>query len=268
MAEFSVPYTLVTPSGNITFNGTGDGLYLSDVVGLDGADIRNPVDDLPQHDGGLPHRFFRTARHVTLRGYIVATAGTTTRRTLSDTLRGYTGSLVRPTTAQLVASCRLRWTPSGYSDERMVDAIQLYEPVQISGGYQKEFEFTVVSPYSYAIDLTQTSTVIAAAGTATLTNAGNTASYPVIRVTGAVTNATVTNSTTGELVTLTAAGVAAGSYAEIDNFRKTVYLNGNSTNLLGKVDFTTSTWISLQPGANVIAPTGSGVTVLWNHSWV
>jgi len=34
MAEFSVPFTLVTPAGNITFNGTGDGFYLTEVSAL------------------------------------------------------------------------------------------------------------------------------------------------------------------------------------------------------------------------------------------
>lgn len=266
--EYGVPHKLVTPAGDIDFNpsGGGDGYYLSDLVASSA--IRGPVDDLPQHDGGQLHRFFRSATYVTMRGEIHAT-GFTARRQSEDKLRGYTDRLLRPTNAELVASCRLRFTPSGYSDERLIDAMQLQLPVAITGDFLKQFEFTLASPYPYAIDLTQTTTAFAASATHTITNNGNATVYPVIQVDGAFSAATIANTTTGQSIVFAAAGVAGGHYAEIDCFRKTVFLDGSGVNLLGKIDFTATTLgLGLVPGANSITFTGAGGRIYWNHGWI
>jgi hypothetical protein len=261
-----VPFTLVTPAGNITFNAGGDGFYLSDIQGLDGAPLRKSSDPLPQTDASLVRRGVRSGKTVTLRGQILANGGFTVRRGLEDTLRGYLDRLVRPTAAELVSSCRLRYTPSGYSDERMLDAVELLEPVKITGTLLKEFEFTLASPYPYSKDLTQITTTIAAGGSATVTNAGNTPSYPVLQVAGSFTTATIANTTTGLAVVFTA-GVVGGHYAEVDTLKKTVYTDGSGANLLGNLNFASSTFWQLLPGANTVTATGAAVTVLSNNAW-
>jgi hypothetical protein len=257
---------LVTPAGSLTFNGSGDGLYLTDVVGLDGSDIRNPVDDLPQHDGSEVHRFFRSGRVVTLRGFILANAGETVRRASADNLRGYTDRLLRPTNTELVSSCRLRFTPSGAS-ERMLDKVRLFEPVQITGGYLKSFEFTLVSPLPYLLDTAQTTTSVTAGTPVTITNGGNATMWPVIQADGAFSTATLANTTTGESLVFTA-GVAAAHYAEVDNFRKTIYTDGTGANLLSSVNWGASKFLSLKPGANTIAFTTASGRVYWQNAWV
>lgn len=270
MAEFGVPFSLITPAGTLTFNpGGGDGLYLSDITGLDGGDIRSTVDDLPQHDGSMIHRFFRAGMKVTLTGYILPTTPGATRTGLMDNLRGYTDRLIRPTQAELVSTCRLRWTPTGGSDDRILDAVRMFQPVQITNPQAanlKQFEFTLASPYPYTMNFTQHTQAFTSGSTHTLTNAGNTAVYPVFQLTGAFTTASVTNSTTGESVSFVAGSVAGGHYAEINNFEDTVYLDGNSTNLLPNLDLPT-TFVRLVPGANSVTFTGAAGTALWNDAF-
>lgn len=268
MAEFGVPYSLITPAGTLAFNPAagGDGYYLSDIAGMDGGDIRNPVEDLPQHDGTMVHRFFRAGMKVTLRGFILPAAAGATRTAAMDNLRGYTDRLLRPTQAELVSSCRLRWTPSGASDDRILDAVRLYQPVTISGANLKDFELTLASPYPYAVNYTQHSQAFAAEATTVLTNAGNTPVYPVIRVTGAFTAATITNAATSESIVFSSGSVAGGHYAEVDCFAKTVYLDGSSTNLLPNLTLPTR-FIRLLPGSNSVTFTGAAGTVLWNDAY-
>jgi hypothetical protein len=257
---------LVTPAGNLTFNGTGDGFYLTDVQGLDGAPLRKSSDPLPQTDASLVRRGVRSGKTVTLRGYILANGGFTVRRGLEDMMRGYLDRLVSPTAAEVVSQCRLRYLPSGYGDQRMLDAVELLQPVNITGTFLKEFEFTLASPYPYSKDLTQITTTVAAGASATVTNAGNTSSYPVLHVIGAFTTATIANTTTGDELVFTA-GVASGHYAEVDTLKKTVYRDGSGANLLGNLDFVSSTFWQLLPGANTVSATGAAVTVLSNNAW-
>lgn len=267
MSEFSIPHTLVTPAGNITFNpsGGGDGLYLSEIVGLDGGAIRNPIDDIPQADGSYLHPFFRSGLKATYRGFVLATAGVSTRRSMLDDLRGRTDRLLRPTVAERVSSTRMLFTPSGAA-QRMLDDIQLFQPVAVTGGYLKDFEFTLASPFPYAMDFTQSSQAIAAGASATIANAGNTRSYPVIQVQGAFSTATIQNTTTGEKLVFTT-GAAGGHYVEVDCFKRTAYLDGNGANELAALDWTQSTFFSLLTGNNTISCTGAGITILWNNAW-
>lgn len=269
--EFSVPYALITPAGTISFNpGSGDGYYLENVEGLDGGAVRTSLDDLPQHDGTLLHRFFRSGFQVRLTGRIQANAGNTTRRTSEDVLRGYTARLLRPTATELVSSCRLHWTPSGYSDDRMIDAVQLFEPVVITshpsyGANVKQFEFVLASPYPYVEDYSQATQAFASGATHTVTNAGNVDVYPVIELTGTFTTPTVTNTTTGETVTFLS-GISSPRTAEVDCFRKSIFTD-LGVDLLGKIDWTTSVFPRLVPGANSLTFTGVAGSIKWNNGW-
>lgn len=279
--EWSVAYTLVTPGGTLTFNPTsGDGYYLENVT--TSRDIRRPVDPSPQRDGGIIHRGYKGPSYVTMRGRVQAEAGITTRRTSIDTLRGYVDTLLRPTASQLVSSCRLKWQPSGYGDLRMYDKVYLLAPVVIEdhpslGPLWKQFTFTLVCEQPYAMDLTQTSTTIAVAGSQVLTNAGNSLFFPVVRVDGPATGFVLTNTSLTGVLPIDMTGLTTltvGHYAEIDMLRETIYLDGDQANLLGKLTIASSDFWYLTPGANTVSFTATGSSgatqarVLWQHAWV
>lgn len=97
-------------------------------------------------------------------------------------------------------------------------------------------------------------------GTQTLTVGGNWPTFPVIRINGPITNPTITNSTTGKAIAITAT-IGSGAYFDIDLSygAKTVYDNLGA-NRISTVSATSdlATW-ALSPDANVIAITGSSV---------
>ena len=61
-----------------------------------------------------------------------------------------------------------------------------------------------------------------AAGSGVVSNAGNAAVYPVIRVHGAVTDPVITNTTLGRTVSFTGLTIGAGHYIDIDMLNETI----------------------------------------------
>jgi hypothetical protein len=108
MAEYSIPYTLTTPAGVLSFNptpGNVDGLYLTEVAGLDGGDVRSSIEPRPQRDGAIVFDAYRGAAYPTLTCYVRA-SDVATRQVLQDQLRVFTESI-------RTADGDLQWLPSG-----------------------------------------------------------------------------------------------------------------------------------------------------------
>jgi hypothetical protein len=109
-----------------------------------------------------------------------------------------------------------------------------------------------------------------AAGT-TITNAGWANTYPIITVTGPITNAVVGNSTQGQYITI------QGTYANTDTIvvdlaQRLVTLNGSTARNLVAGG---SNWFYAQPGANQFYLAGTGTllgttsaTVTWYNSYI
>lgn len=109
MAELSITYSLVTPGPDITFSdtGTGDEYRLTDILGLDQAPLRAPVDDSPQTDGGIVHDIFKGPRHIVFTGLLLCRTGTSAaRNTMEDNLISALDSI-------LLANGTLSFTRSG-----------------------------------------------------------------------------------------------------------------------------------------------------------
>ncbi len=78
MADVGVIYTLTSPGpGTVTFN-TGidpfdgrDKYYITEIRGLESADIRTPVDPVPLGDGALVHDFWFGSTHIAVEGVIL-----------------------------------------------------------------------------------------------------------------------------------------------------------------------------------------------------
>lgn len=142
MAEYGITYTLTTPGGAVTFNSGTDRYHLSNVLGMDGASIRAPIDKRPQGHGALVHRFLLGPRHITFEGvFHVTSSGTevgyvTARNTLITNLQNALNSIY-------AADGLLAWTPTGGS------ALNLHvrhdQPLVTSGAWLKSFIFGLVA---------------------------------------------------------------------------------------------------------------------------
>ena len=97
-----------------------------------------------------------------------------------------------------------------------------------------------------------------------LTNTGNWLSFPQIQATGPVTNLTITNSTTSQVLNIPGA-ISAGTsyYFDLRYGYKTIYTGPNQTgtNVIDKISATSNlaTW-AIQPGVNNIVITGTGTS--------
>jgi hypothetical protein len=82
-----------------------------------------------------------------------------------------------------------------------------------------------------------------------ITNTGNVTIYPTITLTGAMTNPTILNVTTGQFFTLTGLTTSAGDVLVIDLLNRSVILNGGS---VLNYKTSTSSWWPLIAGSNSI----------------
>ena len=100
----------------------------------------------------------------------------------------------------------------------------------------------------------------------TVINNGNVVIYPKITLTGAATNPTITNTTTGQFFTIQGLTTSAGDVIVIDMLNRTVLLNGGY--ILTYV-LLTSSWWALLAGSNSITLTtnNSADTVTGVISW-
>jgi phage-related protein len=110
-----------------------------------------------------------------------------------------------------------------------------------------------------------------AAGTQTITNNGTSEAWPVITITGVITDPIITNTTTGKYMSLDIT-VGSGDTLVIDMKNKTIVLNGTTNSLSTKA--LASEWWWLEPGDNeVTLATGSGgddgnVTIAYRDSYL
>lgn len=121
MPDIASIITLTTPGQDITFNdgelgrGSDDDMFwITSAPGLppDGAPRRAPVDNRPQTDGGLVHRFFKGPRQITIEGAIIIQS-----TTVQDTIRSLRNARMAQLTAALdacyQADATLAWTVPG-----------------------------------------------------------------------------------------------------------------------------------------------------------
>jgi phage-related protein len=158
------------------------------------------------------------------------------------------------------------WTPDGVAERMLKDAVinESYALALIDGG-ATQITWQVKSPYPYAMDSTEITTAI----NATLTNGGTAEFWPVIQVSGGgaftITNTSVDDED-GNPLAIVYTGSYSG-YAEIDCFNGTIFENGNGANLSGDIDFSSTDYFWLQPGANALTITGGTANVLWQDAW-
>jgi len=298
--EFAVPHVLMSPLGSLTFNevltagssgGVDNAVFL---IEPDGYKIvptmRVTADNISQQDGSVLHPRFTSGLGATIKvryaisedGIYPATVdgGGQVVPACNSDLRLMHEHLILHLQALLTASAtpntsqRLIWFPTGLGDSRLLQAIQTLawiDPV-VGGTGDDDFTyvtFQVESPFPYAIDGTENtpSALTDGGGPVLLPNAGDAPVFPVIRVAGATSSFTITDTDTGEQVVYDGTAIAGGHYAEINFFDGTVYLDGSSTDLGASLTATATDFFQIAPGGSHVEIVGASATVLYNNAY-
>lgn len=124
-----------------------------------------------------------------------------------------------------------------------------------------------VYPWNYVLGNSNFASTIVAGGTIPV--------YPMLRIYGGCTNPVIKNVTTGKSISFIGLTLADGQYLDINISKRTIYLNSNpSLSYYAFLDFTASSWWSLNPGNNIVsvnaatADASSSLSVLWYDGWI
>lgn len=146
MSDVASSYTFATPGGTIVFNdGSTDEYYLTDITGLDQADVRNPNDDAPQVSGAIVHTHFETGLRPVLTGIFMirSTRVMTAIRIIRNEMEKDLTVAVR---SILGADGTLAWTPLGQAAASLVVRQEFkVEYTYVDGYLNKQFVFGLVS---------------------------------------------------------------------------------------------------------------------------
>lgn len=278
VVSWEVPFSLITPQGTLALNqqiefAAGPGIYILNPQACSTSiELRLTDDFIPEQDGEQPHPRYWGGYVMALSVILMAStqepACDELLQEMSDNLMKHIRAYTRPPAPP--SDARVYWTPNG-ADQRMIkDAVinDGYQTQLIDGG-ATQTSFQVKSPYPYAMTQAETTTAL----DATLTNEGTADFWPVIKVYGATSSFTITNSSvtddSGNALQIIYSGTAigGGDYAEIDCFNGTIFLNGDGANLSGSINFLSTDYFWLQPGANSVTIVGGTADVLWSDGW-
>lgn len=274
--EWGKPMSLSCDGVTINFNevdGGGDPVYPCYSLLPDGCDAswdpRVTKDNVPADHGSLLRKRYATGTEVRLtvepwEGFDEPACGDLLT-TMMDDLRKLLWRLLTVTDD----SGRFTFTPSG-KPTRIIDAVKLLElprPTRVDN-VRLQQEFTIDSPFPYAVDLTQTTQTINNT-TATVVMSGTADFKPVMKV-FSFSAWTVVHNGLGVVVsfdpTRPGAGALAGSYIEIDFFRNTAFVDGNGADAMCGIEIELSDFFPLPPGNNSIT-TDANVQFLLNNAW-
>lgn len=271
--------------------------FVIKTIDLGYATPRAVVTDLPGQDGTDDQTAFFSARTVQLTGALIPTLGGASRSSVMDTLAPFISPGARPTLIYALdddvdercLNMRVsQWTnPIDHPTNASAFSVQWVCPNPIA--YEQDINevdipFATgstagrVYPRTYPLTYPTGSFV---GGDATVTNDGNYASWPILRIFGPCTNPAVfwldpsSGDELGIQVAFTGLTVATGNYVEVDTLAKTALLNGDpGSNEYSFVDFANTTWGPLQPGDNLLrfapatASAPSICEVLWRNSFL
>ncbi len=295
--EWGVRHDLVTPLGTITMNvrdpDTGRVyLLLPDGYKL-APTLRVTQDNLSEADGSFLHPSWKSGAIANLHvRYCIqpqpdgdlepACAGDLRQMheqltAALDSIRGESGQ-----------DQRLIWSPSPTGtvvpSRRMLEDVQTLAWTEPSWDEPyTEVTFSVDSPFPYALDLTQEEVEIDDA-TETIYVDGTSRTWPVLSIAGPCSSFSISTdrivACDGSPLALVydasrpgAIAIPSGHFAEIDTFKGTIFLDGNSTDLTAGLDpggpcpsSPNHDFFPLLPGANSIT-TDCDALILFNPAW-
>jgi hypothetical protein len=258
---------------------SGNGVYLDEPIsGLSMPPIRTSQGTYSGRDGGYVGAQFYGARLISLTGMIFSQSALA----VENTRKAFEAALASPPPIVLTITTN---GGSLYTMNTYVDSLDI--PINRTVT-QAPFSLTLIAPDPTIYDGSSTglNTVTLnpvvgggltwpltwplpwSAGTqpVTINNTGNVTIYPTITLTGAMTNPTILNVTTGQFFSLTGLTTSAGDVLVINLLSRTVMLNGGSVLSYAP---TTITWWPLIPGNNTIkfTTTNSSDPVTGTLSW-
>lgn len=291
ITEWDKAASLVTPEGTLALNYTdpvtGRRFQLNPGRCSSVLPVRVTEDDVPQGDGGIPHRRWRSGYGAHLAIELLVDNGGTLEGAcdadlveMEDLLGLHVNSMIRTGLVSGFPNARYIWTPSGQSDDRMLDRCQLDgDPTLGEGDIGPIYEFDLDTPYPYYIEKTETQTTIAETSTEVITNNGNTDYFCVARVYGdpssyvELTNYSVEDLDGNPLKIVYfaslpgALAIPAGQYVEFVFFTGTAILESDVANRLAGVDFRYSEFFPLIPGDNIVGVVGGSAVIKSNGAW-
>lgn len=214
--QIGTKYVLVNANGvRVTFNDPTDADnvgVLTNITGLDSAEVREDGENLVQTDGGVHGPFLYGRRPILLEGFIYGH--------VSDSQRNERVARLASATDAMGPDATLSWQPAGGA--AVYSKVRRQQPLKIAGGWNKTFQAAMVAadPRFYGSTLntiTKTTT-----GASTLVNAGNAESFPLYTLYGSTS--TIPNIKRGStsLVRFSRAIDLDRGYV-IDGLNRTVY---------------------------------------------
>lgn len=272
-SQIGAVYTLTNGAWTAVFNDPTSPNYvgmLTEVSGLDSAEIRENSMDLVESDGGVHGPFYMGRRPIVLTGKVFGHATVAARDARLDRARN--ASLALRTDATL------SWTTA--SGAAVFVPVRRQQPFRETEGWVKNFQIPLVSQYSQIFGSTLKTSASTAAGTGVVVeNQGNFPSYPILRIMGISGNTTtVTDGHGGTFKSLNTLSLLTGEVVEFDMLNHTGVFTNNvaPNNRLGQsatryIDFTSITqWPSVVTGNNTftLASGASGfLQVIHRDTW-
>lgn len=257
-------YTLTGPDGTVAvFNDDTSPYYVGILdpngsSGLDGADVRENADDLPDTDGGVHGPFYEGRRPVVLAGQIIASS-------VAD--RDAKVDRLRRASFALRDDAVLKWTPTG--GEEIFTSLRRQQPLRVTGGYLKSFQLSMVAADPRLYSTTLFSQALTSSGVVSITNNGDATSPPRIVINGNTTAPVITNNTLSKSIAILAGtNIPSGHNLAIDVGAGTI-LYDTTTNRYGYLDFANTDWWGVAPGSNSIAVgTIASGTIYWRNAYL
>lgn len=258
-------YTLTGPDGTVaTFNNSADPNYcgiVTDVTGLDSANVLDASADLTQADGGYVGTQFYGRRPITLTiqlfGY-----------NLVDD-RNAQMAKIRAASNAMAADGTLTFLGTASNAINMMTTFRRQAPTRFTGGWTKTANLALTSQIAPLLSAA-VNNVTPAANSITVENRGD---YPggwinSITIQGPTAGAIViTNTTTGgQIRFLTGLTVATGHALIIDPKQHTATLDGVSVNQF--IDYISSTWVTMPKGNNTFTTNTGTIGINFNSAWV
>lgn len=270
--EAEITFNGLTLNRRRALAGSGFRYKVTDIGGLDDADVRDAREPNPGRDGEMAMPAYYGGRTITITGKIMA-ANVRSLRQMQQDLRTAFGALVEaPMIFNNGASATV------YITVRKSAPVQMRE-VQGDQFPTREFMVTVrASDPRFYSSVTQSAgaTNITTNKTFVATNTGNASTEPVIRVNGPLlalaTNQTewsIRNTTTGEYFYLPVSAVTAASTFTVD-------INTRARTITGGYTYASfrsgSQFPNVRPGGNtfqIVGLTGVGrVTCIYKAAWM
>jgi len=270
----------------------GNGYLLTNIVGADSATVRNPYHVRPHSHGGIVHRFHRASKIIAVEGMIVATKPEY-RQQMTDWLRHVLADMVTVGVFGQPSDKAGRWfwkpaaNPADLSNPayqirfhsvHTLTGLDVIGPAASEGSSPsgvagpKTFTFELIADRPEALSYAQDSTDIDGFGSGFVPNAGNTDTWPVVKV---YTGGPFTLFGPGGYTLIWGQGPdpagysILGSYIEVDMRRETMFWDGDGANALRYLDMANSDFFSIPPGGGDVSALGaSSLGVLSNSAWV